>query len=407
MDADIKITLQYYNKTHRELLSNYPSFKTIDQLVTTGCDIPFAEFFTYYLFYKKRPNLSGYDSYESISRKIDLAHKELDGFILLNNKSIVANPVALPLNNAMTERIGEGIGLSVVNKIHGLTGADWRKIPEQNKFKTLDYEIASDGNNIIQIETKGNCSNDNTEKNSSISSHKKSIEEKKKQVRSKSQQTPLMYGTIAAVSSNSHPIRCWILDPEPTPYDRSPQETKLLNRLSYLSAWTSYISPRSNLSATLLNRTNLIDNAKDPFEFDNIPLLNSHREPFNQYRIGGKYNIDTFFLGKSYVINHNYTGIVRFSGINCFVFIGISEDVVKYAVYQKYEEILHFQKEAFSSTVEIICSIPKWHWTELSNDLKRKISSIETRNAIQFKLMFRIYQSKSGLAIGFCDKRSL
>lgn len=407
MDTGIKVDLEYYDEVHRDLLRKYSSFEAIDDLVRNGCVIPSAEFFTYYLFYKKRPNLSGYDSYESISRKVELAAMEMDGFVSFNNHSMSATLGSVPFNNAIAERIGEGIGLSVVNKIHGLTAADWGKIPEHNKAKTLDYELASDGYSVIQVEAKGNCSNDNCLKSSSISKHKKSIEEKKGQNLSGASQSVIMYGTIASIDRRSSPIRCWILDPEPPLYDRVPQQVKLLNRLMYLSTWISYVSPRSNLAVALLNRVQLAEIASDPFEFDNIPILNRYHEPFSQYSIGGKYRIRTFFLGKSYTLEHDCVGIVRFSGVNCFTFVGIAEVLAKQAVYQKYDELLKFQNEARASTVEVLCSVPRWHWNELRDDLKRKIRSIESKNDIQFKLPFYTYQSKSGIAIGFCDVRTL
>ena len=69
-----------------------------------------------------------------------------------------------------TERIGVALGLCVVNEIHGLTAADWKKIPEapgKGGHPTFDFEIstASTGTNFIQTENKGSTIADNSQQN--------------------------------------------------------------------------------------------------------------------------------------------------------------------------------------------------------------------------------------------------
>lgn len=407
MNNEIEIDLKYYNKRHYDLLKHYPSFKAINDLIVNGCKISKSEFLTYYLFYKKRPNLSGYDTYESISRKIMLATLDLEGFVSFDNHSINATKEATPFNNSISEKIGEAIGLSVINKIHGLTAADWGKIPEQNKYKTLDYELASDKHNIIQVETKGSCNDNNEYKCPSVSQHKKSIEDKKEQnrinvkVAKNGLKNPIMYGTIASFDRRSSIARCWILDPDPIQYNRNPLEIKLINRLRYITAWVNYVSPRSSLSLALINRTHIIALSRNPFEFDNTPILNLHHEPFTKYNLGGDIDKESFFTGKSYVINTDYTGVVRSFKNNNLIFVGIAEDLAALAAQQKYENILNFHLEAQATNVEILCSIPEWDYDSLHQNIKNTTTTKAIGNKIQFRLPFYLHRDQSGLAIGF------
>ncbi len=70
----------------------------------------------------------------------------------------------------------------MVNKVHGLSRADWNKLDEirgAEPKKTFDYEIGSDCENIIHIENKGSLVEDNSIKHQNISNHKSNIVDKK------------------------------------------------------------------------------------------------------------------------------------------------------------------------------------------------------------------------------------
>ena len=112
-------------------------------------------------------------------------------------------------------KIGPSVGLSVINRVHGLSDADWDKLkelPGRNGKPTFDYKVASDGSNIIQVENKGSYVDDNRKKSSAISNHKKNIKDKKRKIASLEAQNnypypaALRYGTITAVDSRTNTV---------------------------------------------------------------------------------------------------------------------------------------------------------------------------------------------------------
>lgn len=76
----------------------------------------------------------------------------------------------------MSEKVGESIGLSVINRIHDLHEADWDRIPIHSGirgFQTFDFKStlpmsASDGKTLVQTETKGTLIDDASEINANV-----------------------------------------------------------------------------------------------------------------------------------------------------------------------------------------------------------------------------------------------
>lgn len=149
----VKVQVEYYDDHEKTKLLAYPSATEIQKTVQSSpIEISIEEFLTYYLFYNKRPGKRGYGSYEELRTNIRRALTELDGWVLFNGISICSEADALPQDIRITEKIGEAIGLSVVNRIHGLTAADWDRIPPkggQGAPPVFDYQTASDGKNIM------------------------------------------------------------------------------------------------------------------------------------------------------------------------------------------------------------------------------------------------------------------
>jgi hypothetical protein len=177
----IDVDVDFYNETEKEKLLNYQTSDEIRRIVESPVSIPVSEFLTYYLFHKKRPAKSGWQNYREISSKVDRAFSEIEDFIDFNGQSIATAPDVGEQVKSITENIGESIGISVVNRIHSLTEADWGKIPEKggrNAPRVFDYQydqVASDAEMIIQVETKGSSVNNNLVKADTIRHHKSDI----------------------------------------------------------------------------------------------------------------------------------------------------------------------------------------------------------------------------------------
>lgn len=64
----------------------------------------------------------------------------------------------------ISEHVGEAVGLSVMNRIHDITEADWRIIPARSgraAKPSFDFQLASDNHHLIEVENKGSSVADN------------------------------------------------------------------------------------------------------------------------------------------------------------------------------------------------------------------------------------------------------
>lgn len=262
----LTIKVDYYNDVEKVELSKYPRSERIRDVISKELEIPVTEFLTYYLFHKKRPGKIGWRDYQDVSKKIGRAISELEDFIVFNGKSIYIPKDVENQVPKITEHIGESIGLSVINRIHNLTEADWDKIPEyrgQGAFPTFDYgTIASDGKNIIQVETKGSSIENSENITGTIKAQKSKIKEKKEKILNWEKEgnyphsADIKYGTITAVDFRQDGnVKCWLLDP---PFEDNiipnPLKSKIINRVQFIRDWIYFISPRSQLSSALSTR---------------------------------------------------------------------------------------------------------------------------------------------------------
>ncbi len=173
--GEVAVAVDYYDEDHRQMLLCYRTAGRIETIVRNGIRIPTSEFLTYYLFHRKRPGLPGFRGYEEVSWHIDKALNDLNGFVSFNHSSISIPAGVGEQVPHITEYIGESIGLSVVNRIHGLTEADWSRINPKHGVTDsprFDYQFASDGISVIQVENKGSSVTINTEKSDPIYAQK-------------------------------------------------------------------------------------------------------------------------------------------------------------------------------------------------------------------------------------------
>ena len=154
---NISIEVSYYDDKEKEKFSNYPKSELISKVVKSGIEVKTSKFLTYYYFGRKRANVSGYRNFEEISLKVDQAARDMDGFVASNGESIYVPEKVGESPKDITERLGEAIGLSVVNQIYGLTEADWDRIPAEQgtgahpKFD-FGYDVrAGASEHIVQV----------------------------------------------------------------------------------------------------------------------------------------------------------------------------------------------------------------------------------------------------------------
>ena len=150
----------------------------IQRIVSTPFEIPTSEFLTYYLFDRSRVNPKFYSDYRTIGRYIGDALGEIRAFIDFNSNSICTTPAVDHPRRPVSQYIGESIGLSVVSRFHGLIEADWVPITE-GRLRTFDYQIASTGKEIIQVEAKGSSVEDNRKQSPNVQMQKNRMDAKK------------------------------------------------------------------------------------------------------------------------------------------------------------------------------------------------------------------------------------
>lgn len=283
----INLSVEYYNPAQQTLFQGFPNAATLNSLVQNGMTISKDEFLAYMMF-TEQMDRNGFRTYNDLQARIQNRLGDIDDFLSFNNGSVQARIIGNHMMQVgFTERIGVALGLCVINGIHGLTTADWKKIPTApgiNGHPTFDFEIliASTGTNFIQAENKGSTITDNSQQNISVRAQYAGIERKKEYVRKEEANRlipiyqNLFYGTIGVL--DKRPIstaKVWLVDPPAIDIEMNPEKYKLLARLYYYLDEFRNIGVKEKITESLETRIKLIEEAKDYLEFDNKQLDNS------------------------------------------------------------------------------------------------------------------------------------
>jgi len=405
----IKVSVAFYDDTEKALLLGYPTANKIASVVDDGIEIPTAEFLTYYLFHRKRLGTPRYSDYRKITRKIDQALVSLDGCIDFREESITTAKGVQKQLTEITEHIGEAIGLSLINRIHDLTEADWQPIPEKrgrNAPRTFDFQIASDGEQIIQVENKGSSVDDNTQITNTIRNHKSDISEKKKSICDLEVKgnypfpARLRYGTITAIG-RSTPLRCWIVDPPPQDLYADPKRLRLLARMRFLWEWISFISPRSQIASSLATRIASLEKVQDPFKLEGIPLLRGSGKPFKftPVRSRGRWH-SSFFAYKSRVSDGPAGGVVLQLKKEYMFFVGIRGELLTIAAEQKFDRVVEYKTPAASMSKTVDCLFTKAKFKEMDLPQRLRDRARKTGGYFSLSLKGQLHYSCGGLVFG-------
>lgn len=311
----------------------------------------------------------------------------------------------------ITERIGESIGLAVVNRIHDLSEADWDRIPEQGGRMAppvFDYQIASDGTSIIQVEAKGSSVDNNENKASTVSNHKSEIINRKSKIAelesNNSYHYPanLRYGTITVMDTRRDgSVRCWLVDPEPESVEIQAAKLRLINRMRFLRDWISFIGPRSQIASSLSTRVADLETLSNPFELDSIPLLKGTGDPFKP--ISSPFRTDytlSFLFGKSHVTDGPTSGVVTQVLDNALFFLGIRNEIAVIATEQNFNSIL--SNKFFTGVIKktVNCIIPKNRFKRLDLPNWVREEAKKKGDYVSFKLEGELMYNQDGLVFG-------
>lgn len=398
------VLVDFYDAAEKSSFAASPLWASVKDLPTTLA-LSTQDLLAYYLYYKKQPGVPGFSTHDDVAQQWAKALVEFEGQLdfAASTLRLIKN---VTLDTGTTERMGEAIGLSVASNLHGLHQADWSRIPESNKSKTLDFWrpcLASDGRQFIQVEAKGSASDNNDGKSPSISKHKASIKAKKQQVTPDIRSQSVLYGTIAVVDNRpTSTARCWLVDP-PAGIPGDPVRFKTVNRLKYIGALISLISPRSVLAATLQTRLSALESLENIQALGGKPLLKGDGEQFSTETFLNRKRHNSFFTGRSVVTSEPIGGDICLVSKETILFIGMQEKLVALATAQSFEEIQKYEYPAMTIERSVECVIPKGRFAR-SFGPYLKIPSTELSEDVtgyaRFTIKGQLHCTQAGLVFG-------
>jgi hypothetical protein len=397
----ISVGVEYYNEEHREALQSYPTARKIQEVVKQGIVVPVPEFLTYFLFHKIRSVPSLRSGYSAVREAISHSYGMLSDFVNLEDGFLYLSGEALMLPGYVTEYIGESVALSVMNRVHGVTEADWVPIPKPSEGKFLDYELASSGTQKIQVEAKGSVVEDVALKSNSISNQKLSIEQKKGGT-DDGLKGSLRYGAITAIPSGPQALKCWLLDPPPVDDEREPRDLRIIARLRFLRWIIWLVSPRSHLATALANRARDAEALRQPYELSGIPLANADGSPLEiSYNIARYRTFAAFFGSRSRVDDGPAGGVVvPLPKRNGLLFIGFRENLLELAAVQNFDEITTYSAPVAALRKRVLCTVSAREFDTFRIQPENLPRFRKSGGYVHFELEGTLAYSQEGLVFG-------
>lgn len=393
------IDVEFYNREHAALLEKYPSAAKIQAVAGKTLQVPVAEFLKNMMFHRVRHQHIRVLDADSERRDIVRGYHALDPYVRVDGDSIRLSEGVASVPNHVSEYIGESISLSVANRIFGLTDADWIPIAVDNRRPSFDYQSASNGSELIQLEMKGSAVDDTELKSSSISTQSGRIDAKKVALASTSGIERI--GTIVSFPKATGRIKCWLLDPEPDIEAADPRRLKLLSRLNFIWWVIWIIAPRSRLAMALASRIAAIRTLRDPFELTRIPLREASGEPMEvRYpsRVGSQ--VPNFFLSRSRIVEGPAGGVVVPIDRESMLFIGFREDLLHQAVKQDFDKILNYEASEAVIPKQVSCVVRHEVLRRMGVDLQDVRGANVSNTEVRFERLVHLAYTPEGLVFG-------
>jgi len=388
----IKLKVEYYGNEHEKMLSKLSCATELTKVVKNGLLIPEQDFLVYSLF-REQKRMAGWKTYKELAEKVPSRLEIFNDYFGIENGYLYSKfSSSNDTDKTMTEAVGVGTSLSLASIIYGLTEADWEKIPV-TKNKDLDFQIASTGQEIVELESKGAIVT-NTNYKREISGRANDIHKKKSQQRNKHDNNNTLLGIIATIPiTKGQETVCQILDPEGDNIEISPRKYKLLARLLYYYREFRILT-RAHFLISLVNRIQAIQVSEDYDSFDNQPLLNIDNEPFINITPSLK-------ISKSVVEDGLAFGEIISLGNNNYYYYGFLFSIIDILINQGFSNILAFRNNIeLPRESNILVHIRRSE----AESFGISESEFEGRQYFEMRMRGQLSITASGKVIGRCSR---
>jgi len=353
----MKLGVSYYNDNHQSLLERSEFVEQIRKIVASGVEIDDKTMMVYMLFTEQKP-FEGFRDFRDIEALLPGRISEIEHYFDFSGGTLRARFPSQLMENQRIERAGVGAALVAMNMVAGLHHADWEKI-EISQIKDLDFRhplsetslLASNGATFLEVEAKGSVVENVDAKQSVISHHRKSIEEKKEAQRSSGNQE-LMFGVITAIPTAVDQLASIrLLDPPGTGYPADPTKYRLLARLLYYRRICSYVT-RLQMLPALSTRIASLAATDDYTYLDGMHLLDW---------TGRAYGAKKWtFRNKSLIPALEAVGHVYPISFEEFAFHGHAIEILNLLANQRFEDIVSYSaSKAGTHEVEFDATISR------------------------------------------------
>jgi len=406
------ISVKYYNDTEKTLFQAYPKANVLNTLTAGNVSIEKDELLAYMMF-KEQGNFPGRRTYNDLRARIQQRLGDFDDHFTFNNGSIQALYNGNDMIGDFTERLGIGLGLCIVDKIEGLTQADWQYIPTvpgRNGHPTFDYQIsvASTGANFIQAENKGSVVENNTSipQPQTVRNHFKSIKRKKKYLRDEDLRnnvtlfSNIYYGTIAILDNQAaSTAKVLLVDPTAIVLNMDPYKYKLITRLKHYLGEFEIIGVREFILKPLRERIKEIEKSDDYQKYNNVPIGMKNPKMIFTYMDKEMYAaVDTNeAFGKIFVVERNQKSYP--------FLVAYPKALIKLLINQNFEEIIkyHYNPDFMNESVQVLMLVwPKDYESKKMPDIKYVFD--EKRKVYTATYYGKISHDESGRIFGLLDK---
>lgn len=389
----LSFDVKYFNAEHENMLKQSILYSELKQLVDCGFKCDPMEYLAYSCFVNQSNTYAGFRNYSELCQFVNAqltmhgAYFDTTGSSL---RSVRSKPKDVP--NPQIEQAGVGVALALMSRAAHVTHADWTRIPESNRIKTLDFNLAVSRVGPIIVEAKGKI-DDKVASNTGFSEKVNHIKAKKEAQRPKSPGIP-MYGIVTLIpnkfGTNS---TCYLLDPDLPAGEEDWKKHKILTRLRYYASILGQIS-QTHLLGSLYTRIRDIEQSDDYMSLSGQPLLNRRGEPFEIP--------SSLFYSRSAFANGWAFGEVLPLQENKYLFFGLDTNVMEYLIKPDFNDIIRLSMSGATVDVSpegIVARIPK-NWLRRGDQFSQEYDRTDvTRKEI--RMGGTIQRLTSGLMLGF------